>query len=487
MVHAVVSTSSSESQAFYDQGLAYLSSYVWIEAARSFNQSLRHDPDLALAYIGLSYAYAELNNSDAARAAVEHAVELSAKSSARERCYIEIRKAQMAAEASPHDGAKLAVYRKAIDESLAKFPEDEQLWVQRGIAESPDPADRGQGSPLSAQRFYERALQLKADYFPAHHYLIHLFENAGQIDKALKEAAAYKELAPAVPHARHMYAHELRRVGRTDEAVAEFEAADRIETAYLKSENISAEFDWHYQHNLDLLAVGYQYLGQMQKAEERMKRSFAMSSNLIVEEFNKREWPAFLLSRGRASETLDAAKLMIEHSSPLIRATGHIYAGHAYLALHQFQTAAAEANAALHELNSASDGGALVAPSLQQLQGEFFLRTGQTAKAHALLDEFIKKMRVVGPDEWSQALFALESIERAARESGDWEYAARVARQMIEHDSAYAGSHYALGLAADHAGDRNTALAEFTLAEKFWMKADSNMIEIKDVRTRLGH
>jgi hypothetical protein len=38
--HDAVATKSKEAQAFYDQGLAYLHSYVWIEAARSFNQAL---------------------------------------------------------------------------------------------------------------------------------------------------------------------------------------------------------------------------------------------------------------------------------------------------------------------------------------------------------------------------------------------------------------------------------------------------------------
>src|SRR5215469_275479 len=36
-----VTTSSLRAQAFYDQGLAYLHSFVWVEAARSFHQSLR--------------------------------------------------------------------------------------------------------------------------------------------------------------------------------------------------------------------------------------------------------------------------------------------------------------------------------------------------------------------------------------------------------------------------------------------------------------
>jgi hypothetical protein len=38
-VHEKVSTSSAEAQAFYDQGLAYLHSFVWIEAIRSFHQA----------------------------------------------------------------------------------------------------------------------------------------------------------------------------------------------------------------------------------------------------------------------------------------------------------------------------------------------------------------------------------------------------------------------------------------------------------------
>ena len=40
-VNDPVTTKSSEAQAFYNQGIAYLHSYVWIDAARSFNQALR--------------------------------------------------------------------------------------------------------------------------------------------------------------------------------------------------------------------------------------------------------------------------------------------------------------------------------------------------------------------------------------------------------------------------------------------------------------
>src|ERR1041385_4674335 len=101
--HDTVSTSSEEAQAFYDQGLAYLHSFVWIEAARSFSQTLKLDPQIALAYVGLSYAYVELNDSASARSALEKALALSARVDEHDRRHIEVRAAQMAAESEPHD------------------------------------------------------------------------------------------------------------------------------------------------------------------------------------------------------------------------------------------------------------------------------------------------------------------------------------------------------------------------------------------------
>ena len=67
----------------------------------------------------------------------------------------------MAAEDAPRDAAQLAAYRKALDAAIAAFPNDVELLLQRGIAESPDPADRGQGSVLASVPFYERALKAR--------------------------------------------------------------------------------------------------------------------------------------------------------------------------------------------------------------------------------------------------------------------------------------------------------------------------------------
>lgn len=480
--HDPVGTTSKEAQAFYDQGLAYLHSYVWLEAARSFNQALRIDPKLAIAHAGLSLAYIELSAPAAARDALARAQALASAANDHDRRHIDARALQAAAEAAPGDAAKLTAYRTALDAAAARYPLDEEFWLARGQAESPDPAERGQGSVAGSVRYYSKALGIAPGHFAAHHYLTHSYENTGRITDALAEGERYAKMAPNVPHARHMHAHNLRRVGRIEEAIVEFTAADALESEYFKTEKIPVEFDWHYQHNLDLLGTSYQYIGQMANAEARLKVSFAIPSLLLVQEFNKREWPAFLLARGRPKEALDAAGVLIAHRSPVVSATGHVSAGFARLALGEYKLASDEANAALRLIRGA-EGGGLVATPLQMLQGEFFLRTGQKDKARPMLEEVARKVRAApGPDAWTQALFALETIGRAARDVGDWEFASWAAHQMLEHDPHYAGTRLALGLVARHNGDAATAASEFGLVRQYWKHADPDLSEWKQLK-----
>jgi len=484
--HDAVGTSSKPAQAFYDQGLAYLHSYVWLEAARSFNQALTLDPGLAIAHAMLSIAYTELNAPAAAREALARAQALASKASDHDRQHIAARALQATAETAGQDaaGAALAAYRSALDRALAGFPDDDEFWLLRGLAESTDPAERGQGTGVASVRFYEKALALAGDHFAGHHYLTHAYENTGRTNDALAQAATYAKMAPGVPHARHMHGHDLRRSGKADEAIAEFTAADSLSIDYFRTERIPVEYDWHYQHNLDLLATTYQYVGRMAQAESLLKRSFAIPSSLVAQEFNKREWPVFLLARGRVAEALDAATVMAGHRSPVVSAAGHVMLGHVRLAMRQYQAAADEGNAALRLMRGAMGGG-MVADALQAFQGEFLVRTGQREKGRAMLEEVARKIRAApGPDAWSQAMFALEGMARAAREAGDWDLAGWAARQMVEHDPNYGGAHFAQALVFEHEQNAKNR-AEFELAAKLWKDADPGLPEMDVIKRSL--
>src|ERR687884_471740 len=282
-----VTTSSKEAQAFYTQGVAYLHGYVFIEAARSFNQALRLDPKLAMAYVGLSRAYAGLNVWEAARAASDRARLLADGASKREQLRIALRAKQLTAIADRGNMVMFSEYKKALDDAIAAYPQDTELWLLRGNAEEDSAAGRGQRGGEASLPFYEKVLQLVPDHIAAHHYLTHSYENIGRIPEALKHGEVYARLAFSVPHALHMYGHDLRRVGRVGDAIAQFRRADQLEMDYYKAENIPSQFDWHHEHNLDLLATSYQHQGQMKEAERIMRQAFTIPSMQDTLEFNK--------------------------------------------------------------------------------------------------------------------------------------------------------------------------------------------------------
>ena len=491
--HEEVTTASAEAQAFHDQGLAYLHSYVWIEAGRSFHQALRLDPKLALSWVGLSRVYSGLEDQAAARTAWKKADELKDGVGEKERRKIAVRGAHLDAIEDLPSAEKHAAFKRAVDDALAADMEDVELWLLRGNAEERNAAGRGQRGGAASVAFYRQALAVSPDHFAAHHYLVHSYETIGRISEALVHGEAYARLADRVPHARHMWAHDLRRVGRVDDAIAEFEKAHALETAYYEAEGLSEDLDWHRPHNLDLLATCHQHQGRVKKTEAVMRERGRLRPVLAGTEFNGKAWPGFLLWTGRYDEALAASRAMTEGKWISTRAVGHALAGHALLALGragEADAALARAETLLAEVPPGSSTVSYVSrssvePYVMGLRGEVLLRRGQRAEARALLKDVQQRIRAVpGPDAWTEALFRLEEIARAARAAGDWDLAAYTADQMRDHDAAYGGTHYALGRVAEHRGDAGRARAAYDEAVHLWSGADAELPELREARAR---
>jgi tetratricopeptide (TPR) repeat protein len=488
--HDPVTTPSKEAQAFYDQGMNYLHGYVWIEAARSFAQALRLDPKLALAYVGLSRSYSGLDDAEHARQALARARELAPTTSAREQRRIALRARQLEAMADLGNATAHAEYKKAIDEALAADIADPELWLIRGNAEEPTAAGRGQRGAAASTAFYLEALRLAPDNAAAHHYLTHSYETISQIPQALEHGQAYARLAPSIPHAHHMWGHDLRRVGRIDDAIAAFLRTDALEKAYYEAEGVAAGLDWHHVHNLDLLATAYEHKGRMKAAEETMREAAALPPVTDYAEFNRKALVVFLLGRQRWDDALLAARGLERGKWSATRVVGHALAGHALLGLGRREEAEAALAAAERESAAVPVLGAgitvsrsQVQPYVAMLRAEMRLRSGRQEEGRALLEDVERHLRAIpGPDAWIQALFRLEAIARTAREVGDWDLAEYTARQMLDHDAAYAGSHLALALVARHAGDAATAESEFAAAERYWPDADPDLPELAQAR-----
>lgn len=483
VMHQKVSTNSAEAQSFYDQGLAYVHSFVWIEAIRSFHQALRSDPDLAMAYLGLADAYIGLHDPATAGAAVNTAKTLEKRMTETERQWLAIREAEVAYAEDGGNSDGYVAYRKAVSDALKKNINDPWLWIQRGLADEPSPYTHGQAGGVDTLAYYKTAMALAPDNLAAIHYYAHTCEGIGRIKEAFELTAKYAKLAPAIPHAQHMYGHELLRTGRTEEAIAQFQKTRQLEEAYYRTERIPARYDWHHAHNLQLMALAYQTLGQVKAAAPLLKEAFDSPAYTEFLEYNRRVWPEFLLSRGRNEEALEASKTLAQSPWAMARLAGHTLAGEALLALNRLNDAKDELNAAERETESLPPRMIAALPYPTVLRAEIMLRENQVKEAEELLLDVGKSIVAMpGPDAWSSATFELASIARGAREAGDWELAAYVGKAMTDHNPNYGGGYYAQALVARHVKDTAAETKLMALAEKYWAKADADLPELLSAR-----
>lgn len=487
-VHEKVTTSARKAQAFYDQGLNYLNSYVWIEAARSFHQAARLDPHLAAAYLGLCRVYVALEDIPAARASLDKAQSLSAGASDSERQKIEIQSRLVAFLEDKENLSKFVEYRKALYDALMSDPTDPGLWILRGFADEGPGAGRGQTGDVDSIAFYESALAVSPDNSAAHHYLAHSFENIGQTEQALTHSEAYLRHSLSIPHAHHMRGHELRRGGRIEDAIAEFRKANELEDAYYKAENIPAQYDWHRAHNLTLLAMCHQLLGQLKATEQLLSQAFALPAHSDIGEFARKQLPEYLLSRGRTQEALEQSQILLQSSSRMARFAGHTLIGRALVAMHRTEDAEKELKAARDELVLVSPNDADRLRSYSEtLRAEILLSEGKSAEGVGLMKSIEKDLRAsLGPDTRSQALIQLESIAFRAREMQEWALAELTAQEMIQLDPSYGGGYYALGLAAESQKDSALAGQQFAVAERLWSEADPDLPELNVLHQKLA-
>ncbi|MBM3215766.1 hypothetical protein FJZ36_12715 [Candidatus Poribacteria bacterium] len=365
--HQAVTTAVPQAQAFYDQGLAWMHSYFWLEAARSFRQALVLDPQIALAEAHLGLAYAELDLMGKADGHFGVARGLAPSASERERLNVEAiltRWEAMGAEGDERDRLH-EDYITSLDDLLAKYPDDAEVWVARGVAQEGSPTSRGQLGSIESVPYYETALRYDPDHVGARHYLVHAWENLQHYGRAASEAAAYASNASAAPHAQHMYGHVLPRVGRWDEAIAQFERADTLARSYVAREGIPARIEWHQLHNLYLLGLAYARVGRMADSERTLREAFETRGVHTGSELEAH--PAYielLIHLGRYDDARRSARVFASRSGPIAAAIGAIYEAESYALENRLDEARSAADRARTATESADD------PDATSLMGE---------------------------------------------------------------------------------------------------------------------
>jgi tetratricopeptide (TPR) repeat protein len=279
--HSVnVTTASTDSQYFFDQGLRLTYGFNHSEALRSFKEAIRLDPNNAMAYWGWALVLGPNLNlpmqdavAEQAYAAVQAAMALRESVTARERAYIEAL-AQRYAPTAPASRADLdKAYADAMAQLVAAYPDDldaTTLYAAALMNLSPWNYWRKDGRPLANTETLIAALEGVIARNPKHpgalHYHIHAVE-AVHPTSGERSADALAPLMPGAGHMVHMPSHIYMRVGRYADAYAVNRLASQADSAYIAQCNAQGIYPLnYYPHNLHFLVWAAMFQGRSEAA-----------------------------------------------------------------------------------------------------------------------------------------------------------------------------------------------------------------------------
>lgn len=263
-----ITTAAPLAQRFFDQGLVLAWGFNFAEAARSFLEAARLDPDCAMCWWGAAYALGPSINHDmnaaSAAAAYRHvrrAGEVSRQATAKERALIQALGKRYGA-GRPSDRAKLdAAYAGALRDVAQRFPVDaDVLTLLADALMIPRGRDywRKSGLPRTwtpeILKLLERALELAPDHPGANHLYVHVLEDSPYPERARASATRLQTLAPGVAHLVHMPAHVLLRLGDYAGASLANQNAIAADRAYLAAGSADPGYVAGYvEHNRHFL------------------------------------------------------------------------------------------------------------------------------------------------------------------------------------------------------------------------------------------
>src|SRR5260221_1233900 len=197
--HHPVTTMSNQDRRYFDQGLTLLFNFNHAEAIRSFDAVATLDPDCAMAWWGMAYAYGPNINMPMlapavpkAWAALQKAVALREKASPKEQAYIDAL-AKRYAEQPPKDRAPLdQAYADAMRKVAHQFPDDldaQSLFAEALMDTSPWnywlPDMTPKPNAKEALEVVESVLSRVRQHPGADHLYIHLVEAGPNPEKAV--------------------------------------------------------------------------------------------------------------------------------------------------------------------------------------------------------------------------------------------------------------------------------------------------------------
>jgi len=476
-----IGTSSPECQKLCDQALGFYYSYVWIEAARSFETALKHDPDCAMAWLGLHRALEKWGGggkvpSPAAFLAlgggawqvkspdrftksardysIEQAKALMPRASHREQLLItaKLQEKGMLPGVGPEERKKKAT--ATIDELLTLYDDDEEGWFARAqLAE-------GQYGPAA---FYKSLLKVNPLHPGANHEFVHFYENIKRPALGWPHAEKYIESSPGIPHAYHMQSHLGTRIGKWAQTSDWSWKAVELQMAYHKFQGVKPSEDHQFNHHMEILTKSLVHDGRFAEAAKIKKEAVGYGYSF------KPEWFRMALAQKDWIETTKMIDAIRKTDKP-----GAAYHA-ALVALEQGDTKKAQAEVdVLRDAGTKRPGGGNRSEVRQwEVQGRLLCQTGQVEEGCKLMKRIVEKTKNdFNHHAWGGGAYSMEAWGTAALEGGAATEAEEAFQEALAHDAGSVRGALGLWALCERLGRTEEAARYFKVAQRSWAKAD---------------
>ena len=262
-------------QSRFEQAVALLHSFWYEEATRAFDDVIAADSTCALAYWGRAMTFLHplwtpptKADNEAGLAAAEHAVRL-AREGTREYGYASaIATFYRRYDALPFN-QRLLAYESAMKDVTEQYPTDTEAQIFYALALISNGQLDSKDTTFARQQRAGEILEPLYAKDPQHpglaHYLIHAYDSPRFADRAIKAAGHYADIAPDVPHARHMPSHIYTRVGDWDKSIASNLSSAAAAREFELAQKTTAMWDQR-AHALDYLEYAYLQQGRDARA-----------------------------------------------------------------------------------------------------------------------------------------------------------------------------------------------------------------------------
>jgi tetratricopeptide (TPR) repeat protein len=453
-----VSTSSPECQAFFDQGLGYLYSYVWMEAARSFETAARHDPDCAMAWWGLSRAldaWGRPNGNEA----LKKAQALLPGASDRERLLIKARLQEkgLVPELKTRD-ARVKAAIGTIEQLLALYDDDEEGWYYRALLACDG---RLFGGNAASAPFFHALLRINPLHPAANHELVHFYEGFTRPALGWPFAEKYIESSPGIPHAFHMQAHLATRLGRWDKTTDRSLHAIELERAYHKQMGVAPRDDAQFSHHLEVLMLGLLHDGRFEEANQLKKECEGYGFE------HRLPWFRLCL----AERNYDAALKLAERYRKSDKAMASYLRALVYLAREDPARAVPEVDVVQQAYQAKRKNRGLEL-NLWETQGLLLCEQGAVDAGLKLLARTVERTKDdYGHHSWGRGADYMETWGIAALRAGRLDVAEEAFLEALAHDPGCARAALGLEVLCERQGRSTEASRYAELAHRCWRRA----------------